>query len=129
MKIDESKKFNYSEVRPAKTKITTNSILNQFPILKDENGKLFLNIHREHLLETVVKKLRIYYEIYNIKTGDRWDTISKNYYDTTDLWWFICWINDVIDPNEELQEGKEIIVIKTFYLYDILSELESLRKV
>jgi hypothetical protein len=127
MKIDEEKIYEYAEVRPGKDKVSTNSPLNYIPILKDEDRAAFLNIHREARIRDLVKTKRILYDLYTIKEGDRWDIISQKHYDTPHLWWLVCFSNDIIDPDEELQAGEEIILLKNTHVYAILTELERLR--
>ena len=51
-------------------------------------------------------------QIYKVKQEDLSapDLIAKNVYGTEYLWWYLCLVNGIIDPFEELYVGLNLIV-------------------
>ncbi len=127
MEIKEDAILEYSEARPGKENVSPNSLIAYLPILKDVSLSTFLNIHRESRFRDLIKTNQIFYDVYNIQLGDRWDIISNKAYGTPHLWWLICFVNDIVDPDEALSLGEEIILLKSSYIYDVLNELEKIR--
>jgi hypothetical protein len=39
-----------------------------------------------------------YYIEYAVKNGDTPETVSNDFYNTTDFWWIICLYNEIYDP-------------------------------
>ena len=64
-------------------------------------------------------------EDYIIEYGDTWGYISYKQYDTMDLWWLICAYNQIENPILMPEEGTKIKILKSQYVYPILSEINA----
>ncbi len=61
---------------------------------------------------------------YNIQYNDTWVLISYKMYGTMDLWWLICLYNKIDNPIQMPEAGNKIKILKSEYVYPILSELK-----
>jgi hypothetical protein len=46
------------------------------------------------------------------------DLIAHKVYDNVNLWWFICFINQIVNPFDELVVGEVLIIPSIFDLWD-----------
>ena len=60
---------------------------------------------------------------YVIQGHDTWVYISYKYYNTMDLWWLVCEYNGITNPTEFPETGSTIKLLKSNYVYSVLSEL------
>jgi len=121
----------------AATKVTTDfytltdhrlsnvSFLKLFNILEESNTK-YMNFFRSYSINDNILNNTLYYFTYDVENEDWWDMISFKIYGSSNLWWVICMMNNIINPYEELSEGDQIKVLKESYLYMLLKEIESI---
>jgi len=107
-------------------RLPATSRLRMFSILRDWNNERFLNIFRTFLIRNEIKDSDEFYYTYNIEADDWWDNISYKFYNTPDLWWAICYVNDVVNPYEELEEGKAIKILRDTYLHYLLTDISKI---
>jgi hypothetical protein len=107
-------------------RLQTTSRLRMFPILKEWNNEHFINIFRSYVISSKIKLKDDYWFTYVIETEDWWDNISNLHYDTPNLWWVICILNDIVNPMEEIEEGMVIKILKENYLYIVFNDLNRL---
>lgn len=63
------------------------------------------------------------HDVYSIQYNDTWVSISYKMYGTMDLWWLICAYNQIINPIEKPEAGKKLKILKSDFVYPIISEL------
>jgi hypothetical protein len=63
-------------------------------------------------------------DVYSVKYNDTWISISYKMYGTIDLWWLICSYNQITNPIELPEAGTQLKILKSDYVYLVLSELK-----
>ncbi len=61
------------------------------------------------------------YDVYEWEEGDTWFLLSYKLYETIDLWWLICKMNDIIRPIDFPEAGTRLKVLKKDYIDGILN--------
>ena len=117
------KKSTKSFIGLTNSRLSIDSQLQLFNIYEDVKTKeKFLNIFKAYSLKDNIDS-SILYELYTVENDDWWENIAYKYYGEVDVWWTIPLINNVINPFEYLEEGKEIFVLKQVYLNKLLDEV------
>jgi hypothetical protein len=114
----------YKELTGQRLSIT--SLLQGFNILKTYEGEYFLNILRSFNINDEVKSDANFFELYTAEENDWFDNIAYKFYGNPKLWWIIAVFNNVINPFEELLEGKQIKILKAAYHYHLFKEIASI---
>lgn len=104
--------------------LANTSQLKLFNILEDENNVKLQNVWRSYSLNELVTDETVFYQTYEINDDDFWDNISYLYYDSPNLWWVLCIMNNVENPFEEIEAGQETKVLRENYLYQLIKEME-----
>lgn len=107
-------------------KISNNSQLKLFNILRDHDTTKFINIWRSFSLNDDATTNILYYDTYEVGSDAWWDNISYDIYGTPELWWVVAMMNDVVNPFEELEEGSNIKYLREDYLYVLFKDIERL---
>lgn len=105
-------------------KISNTSLLNQFNILKDENGDYLFNIWKNYKIDDEVKENEDNVSMYSVSDSSFWENIAYELYENENLWWVIAMTNDVINPFEELTGGDQIKVLKRELIYQVVKQLK-----
>ncbi|GEM_PF-3200046 len=104
--------------------VPTSSFINLFPIQLDEDGKTYmLNIFRTYTINENVKNDMQYYETFEADEEEWWENIAFNFYDSVELWWVNCLMNDIINPFEEIYPGKNIKIMKKDLITTVVREI------
>jgi hypothetical protein len=102
--------------------IESTKLENLFNIYKLDSGEYFYNI-----LNTVnfdSNNIAAYsYDWYTIMTGDTYTYISYKHYNTINLWWLICSLNNIQDPTSLPTPGTEIKILKTTLVNNVLTTI------
>lgn len=107
-------------------RLKNTSQLKLFNILQDlDNREKFINIFRCYIVNGSVLDNERFYDSHEIGDNDWPDSISYQYYETESLWWLIMMINNIVNPFEELTEGKQLKILKPQYIYKVLKEIEN----
>jgi len=99
--------------------IREQSRLQMFNIIKDDSSNYYFNIFKNYTMPDDIKNNPNLYDIYVVENNDWWDNIAGNLYKTTELWWLICFTNDIINPFEEIYPGQMLKIFKKGH-YDII---------
>lgn len=94
---------------------------NIFKLYQTKDGQYFYNILQSLALPDKINNDFIYYM--QVTASIPWSVISYNAYKTTELWWLICLINNIINPIKAPSDGTLIKVIKPQYVMKIISEI------
>lgn len=100
------------------------SQLKLFNILQDENGEKLQNIWRSYSLNEEVTEETIFYNTYEMQDDEWWENIAYTFYETPNLWWVLCIMNNVQNPFEEINPGDETKILRANYLYQLIKEME-----
>ena len=105
--------------------LLTSSRLNLYNILSDNISNIYFNnIFKNITISNAVKENNDYFLIHIATNDDWWDNISDEYYETPNLWYLLCTMNDVINPYEELTTGQQVKVLKQEYIYNIFKDIK-----
>jgi len=94
-----------------------------------EDREVFLNVFRSYSVSEEIYNNESLFDYYTVKEDDWLDNISTQFYKTPYLWWIVAVFNNIINPYEELEEGKVLRVLKynnIYTIFDDISEIESL---
>ena len=104
--------------------LSPNNLENMFSVLIDEDNNYFYDLTDTLYLETDSMNPLHFIE-YDIRMVDTLYSLSKNFYDTYNLWWVIAVSNNIDDPFElESMVGQEIKIINREVVGRILSFLD-----
>ena len=102
------------------------SFLNLFDVLFDtEQDEYVLNIFKNFVINEKMQNAENSNKYY-VDNDDFWENISYNHYDNEKLWWTIALNNEIYNPFEELDEGKELKVIKMMYILELLKNFKNM---
>ena len=88
------------------------SRLQMFNIIKNDEYDYYFNIFKNYTMPDSLKNNDDLYDIYIVDNNDWWDNIAAYWYDNTELWWLICFTNDIVNPFEEIYPGKTIKIFR-----------------
>ena len=110
------------------TGLTGDSRLRMFNVIKNDDSEYYFNIFKNYTMPDVLKNNERLYNTYIVDNDDWWDNISAHWYDTSELWWLICFTNDIVNPFEEIYPGQIIKIFKREYYSEILDNLKEIYK-
>jgi hypothetical protein len=102
--------------------IESTKLENLFNVYQESTGEYFYNI-----LNTVnfdSDNMAPYlYDWYSVITGDTYTGISYKHYNTINLWWVICSLNNIQNPTSAPTPGESIKILKSNYVNDVLTTI------
>ena len=104
-----------------KQNLSNSSQLKLFSILDDVS-----NIFRSYITNVSSLNNNSFYELYEVDNEDFLDNISFKFYNTPQLWWVICIVNNITNPFEDIYPGKALRILKSSYIYNILKEVRNI---
>jgi len=97
---------------------------NIFKVNQTETNKYyFYNINRTIRFQPADLDPKYYFK-FRVNRIIPYTALSHNFYNTMDLWWLICIINNIDNPIEFLQPGKIIKVIKQPYVSTVVDMIK-----
>lgn len=109
----------YNQI-PKAPSIETVSYENFFKLhIAEEGGneKVFFNLLKKIYLVDKSSDLNPkYFDTYVIDVDLPWVILSYNIYNTLNLWWLLCIVNNIQDPTKNPEQGSYIKVIKPQYV-------------
>jgi len=94
---------------------------NFFNVYTDTDKKRFYNLLRSiNIFPANDSSIE---DIYSVKTNDTWVYISYKYYGTIYLWWLVCEYNRISNPTKQPEAGTTIKLLKSNYVWAIISNL------
>jgi len=103
--------------------LKNSSFLNMMNIQQDEDGEFMLNIFRNYDLNNTITNNQVYYTSYIMEDKEFSDNIAYNVYNNSEMWWLVCLMNNVINPFEYDEAGKELKILKPVYVPTVLSNI------
>jgi len=110
------------------TGLSNNSRLHMFNVIKNDDTGYYFNIFKNYTMPDSLKNNTRLYNVYTIDNDDWWDNISAHWYDTSELWWLVCFTNDIVNPFEDIYPGKIIKIFNRNYFNIIMNELKETYK-
>ncbi len=104
------------------------SYLNLFNILRDSDNNYFLNIFRSYKINEDLLLDILYYITYEIQDTDWFDSIAYKYYNEPKLWWLTLITNNIMNPFEEMEPGKNIKILRSTLIPRVYSEIKEIMK-
>jgi hypothetical protein len=113
-----------------KISTTTSSFIKLFPIMydKDKNEK-FINIFRSYIIDDnneLHRKILFNSNLYICEESEWYENIAYKYYLSPFYWWLVCMLNNVQNPFEDIESGKNINIMSRTLLYTLTKELEQI---
>ena len=96
---------------------------NHLNVYENVNGQRFLNLLKSFNVEAPYIFNPKLEEIHLVSPADNFYNISYTYYNTIDLWWFICSYNKIQDPTKRPEPGRELRILKLEYIMQVLNDL------
>ena len=87
---------------------------------KDNKYNAFLINKSVFFLNTNDNLAASQFDFYEVKAMDTWTTISFKFYNTVDLWWLICKVNEIVNPFEMPSPGTILKIMKSNAVYSSL---------
>jgi hypothetical protein len=117
---------SYDEL--TKYRLENASLLNLFPILYDNEEKIFfLNIFRNYKLNTDMDSNFLnLYQTLEIEDIDWFENISNDLYENPYLWWITPLANNITNPFEEIEPGQLMNVMRKEHIYQLLKEMKNI---
>jgi len=94
---------------------------NFFNLYEDENKNRFYNLLRS--INIFPANDSSAEDEYIVKPSDSWLYISYKNYNTIDLWWLVCEYNQIKDPSVLPKQGTKLKILKSEFVWPIISEL------
>jgi len=110
------------------TGLSNNSRLHMFNVIKNDDTGYYFNIFKNYTMPDSLKNNTRLYNVYTVDNDDWWDNISAHWYDTSELWWLVCFTNDIVNPFEDIYPGKIIKIFNRNYFNIIMNELKETYK-
>ena len=102
-------------------KLTVQNMENIFNVYSDENDYYFYN-----LLKTVYIPSNVdpnLYNLYMTVPKDTWPLISYKHYNTINLWWVICAVNQITNPIIQPPPNIKLRILTKEVVRDILVKI------
>ena len=97
-----------------------------FQVVSDENDNRVYLMNQTLYFDNVETMYPGYFEYYTVEGADNWSSISHKFYNTVDLWWLICRINNINNPIKEIPVvGKKIKILTSAIVQRINNQLRS----
>jgi hypothetical protein len=92
--------------------------------------KIYQTGSKNYFFYNIIKKVLIpkdinndYFFTYTIQNNIPFTTLSFQAYNTTQLWWLICIVNDIKYPQDPSIIGKTIKILKKEYIKPVLNSI------
>lgn len=95
---------------------------NFFNIYQENNGEYYYNISNTINFDSD-NIAEFAFDWYTVMTGDTYTFISYKHYNTINLWWLICSLNNINNPTSLPEPGSRIKILKTSYVNDVLTRI------
>ncbi len=98
---------------------------NIFSVYTDEDGFFFYNLLNSVNFPEDISPLL--YNLYTVKAGEVWPTISYRVYNTIKLWWLICAANRIFNPLVMPDPGTKIKVLTAPAVNQVLKRINQVQ--
>lgn len=95
---------------------------NIFKMYKEDN-KFYYNITKKITLLTNLDPSQFLY--YPVKKRMPWTMVSFNIYQTIELWWLLCLVNNIQNPVDQPKSGTIIKALRPDLVTTVLNDLKA----
>jgi hypothetical protein len=100
------------------------NLADTFKIVIDDNDNEVYSMNQSIYFTNVDKMYPGFFQYHVVGSADTWPLISYQYYNTVNLWWIICKLNDIKNPTkEEPIPGTRIKVFTTNTIQKINTQI------
>lgn len=111
------------------------------PPIESVSFENFLKLHiinegnEDYLFFNLLKKINLidssselnpdFFDTYVIDSDMTWGILSYNIYNTLNLWWLLCLVNNIQDPTKNPENGSYIKAIKPKFVNMVIKAINS----
>ena len=111
--------MKYNDIN-SNNKLSPQNMENIFNVY-DDDGQYYFNILKSvYFPENLEPKN---YTTYLVQPKDSWYLISYKHYQTTNLWWLICSVNQIINPIEQPKENTVLKILLPNVVRQVIYEI------
>jgi hypothetical protein len=114
---------NYQNNIPELQSLNNYRYENIFKMYKDDQNKFFYNITKKITLPTNLDPSQFFY--FTINKQMPWTMVSFNLYQTIELWWLICIVNNIRNPVEQPKAGTVIKALKPDLVVSLIEDIKA----
>lgn len=96
---------------------------NIFKMYKDKGSKFYYNITKKITLPSDLDPSQFLY--YPVKKRMPWTMISFNIYQTIELWWLLCIVNNIQNPVDQPKSGTIIKALRPDLVTSVLNDIKA----
>ena len=112
------KRNQISELKP----ISNYLYENIFNVHKDKDGMYYYNLYNTLQFDGSIASN--FYREHVVSSGDYWTKLSRKYYGSTELWWLICVVNNIVDPFSIPEPGTVLKILNQEIVGEIVTEIQ-----
>jgi len=110
------------------TGLNNDSRLHMFNVIKNDTTGYYFNIFKNYTIPDSIFEMDYLFDSYVVDNNDWWDNIAAKFYGTSQLWWLVCFANNIVNPYEDIYPGMIIKIFKSEYYGLIIDELKNVYK-
>ena len=111
--------MKYNDIYP-NDKLDPLKMENIFNVYTDENNAYFYNVLKSVYFPEDIDVT--HYTTYMVQPKDTWPIISWKSYQTVNLWWLLCSVNQIIDPTIPLKPGTTLKILNPDVVRNVIGE-------
>lgn len=89
--------------------------------------KVYTSSDNEYYIYNILKTVKVpldlnnqFFDLVTLQSNTPWTTLSYQIYGTTYLWWLLCIFNNIQNPFDAQNNGKQLKVLKKQYVKGVL---------
>lgn len=114
--------MKYNDIYP-NDKLDPLKMENIFNVYTNENSAYFYNILNSVYFPNDIDVT--YYTTYVVQPKDTWPILSWKNYQTVNLWWLLCSVNQIIDPTIPLVPGTILKILNPDIVRNVVEEINN----
>jgi len=88
-----------------------------------DGDKYMFNINKNMYFSNIENLALSYYHNYEVQSNDNWSTISYKQYNTIELWWLICRVNQIWDATVNPKPGNILKILNQEVVDEIINSI------
>lgn len=106
--------------------------ISELPTLNEFRYENLFKVYKidDYYIYNIINTLKLdddidpeFYYIYTVKRPMAWTIVSYENYNTIDLWWLICIMNDIMNPVQFAESGTELKVLRPEYVRIVVDRI------
>jgi len=112
--------MKFNDIDPNNT-LDPQKMENIFNVYTDDDSYYYYNLLKSVYFPEDLDPT--YYTTYTVVPKDTWPLISWKNYQTTNLWWLLCAVNQIINPTEPLEPGTILRILNVDVVRNVMVEI------